>query len=223
MGKYIPSVITEELTRFYVIPTIGIDWDPGVSYNIGIYVGAVSFQLLWHYGPPSLKLNNVKIVKSDITLSDFEVLMMEISKRDNKPNDKLLNARDRYMEHVMGGGYSDEYEVYLYNCDHNDVEAMDFERFKYSKRLTSYIENKHGELDTSWLDTINEGDKRWYNEKVISGKSYTWRGIPTLEGAVAEAFELNTRKAEYKSYLSNLANHMTFDQWLRDRNKKYES
>ena len=52
MRKYIPSILTKEIKKFYIVPTIGIDWDPGVSYNIGIYAGTVSFQLEWNYGPP---------------------------------------------------------------------------------------------------------------------------------------------------------------------------
>ena len=42
----------------------------------------------------------------------------------------------------------------------------------------------------------------------------------TCEPEFAKRFELNTRKAEYRKYLSNLANHMTFDQWLEGKNKE---
>tara|TARA_R110000851_G_scaffold314091_1_gene476010 strand:+ start:2420 stop:2923 length:504 start_codon:yes stop_codon:yes gene_type:complete len=165
MRKYIPSILTKEIKKFYIVPTIGIDWDPGVSYNIGIYAGTVSFQLEWNYGPPSLKLNDLNILESDLILSDFEELMVDTSKRDNEPNDKLLNVRDRYMERTMRDTYLDEYEVYLYNCDKSKVLPISFEKFIHSKLMTNSVEKKIGKLDTSWLDYIREGDELWSNKK----------------------------------------------------------
>lgn len=314
MRKYLPSVITQTLERFYIIPTIGIDWDPGVSFTIGVYVGTVSFQLGWSYGSRFIPSDYMSIDTLNLTENDLGILLDAIEE-PQEPNEALKKAVDRYHKEVdyirqkleegensgmvsvmnsvprMGDDvlspYLEEYESYraqttkygvipmtlnsfvrANQLQNNLGDVCDTSKELYKDLLYKRVSKKHGKIDTTWLDNVHSGDERWMDkdvvknrcthcgeetndltrayinmdsvdngeylvcgrclphyekEKVIGnvlkGETYIHKGIPTLEGEIAESFVDRADRNEYKKYLGNLADHMTYDQWLEEKYK----